>query len=89
MSGGRGGRTRFRTQHEIDGGDGYTVYGQLVDADTAAAERAIPLEVLDEASVTGDVTRDEYVTYDDVEVDKDSFIHKLQQLQKKNLWAKV
>ena len=65
----------------LDGGGGFTVYGTLVDADTAAEERYVPFELLEDATVTREVAQDEVVTYDDVEVDDDSFIYTLRRLQ--------
>ncbi|WP_254544687.1 NAD(P)H-dependent oxidoreductase [Halomarina pelagica] len=70
---------------ELDGGGGYTVYGVLVDADDADAERYVPFEILDGATVTSEVGSDEIVTYDDVELDGDSFIYHLRQVQDSTL----
>ena len=69
----------------IDGGGGYTVYGRLVDADLAAKERFVPLELLDGATVTRGVAQDDVVTYGDVEVDTESFIYGLRQSQEDTL----
>ncbi|WP_435181381.1 NAD(P)H-dependent oxidoreductase [Halorussus sp. AFM4] len=66
---------------EIDGGGGYTVYGLLEDADTAKEEGHVPFELLDGAEVITDVARDEILTYDDVELNEDSFIYRLRRLQ--------
>jgi predicted homoserine dehydrogenase-like protein len=70
---------------EIDGGGGYTVYGRLVDADAATEAGHVPLELLDGATVTGEVARDEVVTYDDVDLDETSFLYTLRQLQEETL----
>lgn len=66
---------------EIDGPGGYTVYGSVEDADVAAEEEYVPLELLTGAEVVGSVDTDEIVTYGDVEVQKDSFLYQLRQLQ--------
>lgn len=65
---------------ELDGSGGYTVYGLLVDAETAAANDYVPFELLDGAEVAAEVETDEIVTYDDVAVNEDSFIYRLRQL---------
>jgi len=66
---------------EIDGGGGYTVYGHLVAAEDADDAGYVPMELIDGATVTSSVERDEVLTYDDVTVDKDSFIYRLRRLQ--------
>jgi predicted homoserine dehydrogenase-like protein len=66
---------------ELDGGGGYTVYGLLVDAETATEEDYVPLELLDDATVTTDLEKDDIVTFDDVEVDQESFLYRLRMLQ--------
>lgn len=65
----------------IDGGGGYTVYGQLESADQASEEGYVPLELLEDAKVTSTVAKDEVLTYDDVELDKEKFIYRLRMLQ--------
>jgi predicted homoserine dehydrogenase-like protein len=70
---------------EIDGGGGYTVYGRIESADAAATEDHVPLELLDGAEVVGPVATDEVVTYDDVELDTDSFVYHLRRLQEETL----
>ena len=66
---------------ELDGGGGYTVYGVLVDADDADSAGYVPFELLDGATVTADVDVDGIVTYDDVELDRDSFVYHLRRIQ--------
>jgi predicted homoserine dehydrogenase-like protein len=66
---------------KLDGGGGYTVYGLLEEADTAEDQDHVPLELLDGAEVTTEVARDGIITYDDVELNKDSFLYRLRQLQ--------
>ena len=70
---------------EVDGGGGYTVYGRLESAEAAMDEGHVPLELLDGAKVVGPVGQDEVVTYDDVELDTDSFIYHLRRLQEETL----
>lgn len=66
---------------ELDGGGGYTVYGVLVDADDADAGEYVPFELLDGATVTRAVGTDDIVTYDDIELDRDSFLYHLRRIQ--------
>ena len=70
---------------EIDGGGGNTVYGSLDSAQAAASQNAVPFELLDGAELVREVERDEVVTYNDVEVEKDSFIYHLRQVQEEVL----
>jgi predicted homoserine dehydrogenase-like protein len=69
----------------IDGGGGYTVYGRLESADDAARADHVPLELLDGAEVVEPVARDEVVSYDDVELETDSFLYHLRRLQEETL----
>lgn len=70
---------------ELDGGGGYTVYGTLETADRAAREEHVPFELLDGAEVVEAVPQDNVVTYDDVRLDDDTFIHTLRRLQDERL----
>ena len=62
---------------EIDGGGGYTVYGRLEQAEEAKRERYVPLELLKGATLNTPVKRDEVITFDDVDIDEDSFCYRL------------
>ena len=66
---------------ELDGGGGYTVYGFLEDAATASERDHVPFELLDGAEVVSTVEKDEIIRYEDVDLDTDSFIYRLRQLQ--------
>jgi len=70
---------------ELDGGGGYTVYGRLVTSEAAEANDYVPFELLDEAVVETQLEKNEVVTYDDVTLDKDTFIYNLRQLQDETL----
>lgn len=70
---------------ELDGGGGYTVYGRLETAETAAASDHVPFELLDGAVVETDLGRNEVVTYDDVSLEEDTFIYTLRRLQDETL----
>jgi len=66
---------------ELDGGGGYTVYGFLEDAETASERDHVPFELLDGAEVVSTVEEDGIIGYDDVDLDTDSFLYRLRQLQ--------
>jgi len=66
---------------ELDGGGGYTVYGFLEDAETASEREHVPFELLDGAEVVSTVEEDGIIGYDDVDLDTDSFLYRLRQLQ--------
>jgi predicted homoserine dehydrogenase-like protein len=61
----------------IDGGGGETVYGLVERADAAEADSHVPLELLDGAEVLRPVEKDEVISIEDVEVDRDSFLYTL------------
>jgi predicted homoserine dehydrogenase-like protein len=65
----------------LDGGGGYTVYGSLERADIATENNHVPFELLYDAEVTTTLDQDDVVTYDDVSLNRDSFLFKLRQLQ--------
>ncbi len=65
----------------IDGGGGYTVYGQAENADRAAETGCVPFELLAGAEVTAPIARDERVTEDRVEVDTGGFLYRLREEQ--------
>jgi predicted homoserine dehydrogenase-like protein len=65
----------------IDGIGGYTVRGLIEDADIAAAEKMVPLGILNKAKVVRPVKQGQVLTYDDVEVDESSTVVMLRRLQ--------
>lgn len=66
---------------EVDAPGGYTVYGAVEAADVAAEEGYVPLELLTGADVVRDVETDAVLTYDDVDIDRDTVLYQLRQLQ--------
>ncbi|WP_251341297.1 NAD(P)H-dependent oxidoreductase [Haloplanus halophilus] len=76
-----GAKRTLEPGEELDGGGGYTVYGLLEEAETAEEQNHVPFELLDGAEVVSEIAQDEIVTYDDVELDEDSFIYRLRRLQ--------
>lgn len=65
----------------IDGIGGYTVRGMIEDATIAAAEKLVPLGVLNKATVIRPVKQGQVLTYDDVALDESSTIVMLRKLQ--------
>lgn len=70
---------------KLDGGGGSTVYGTLVSADAADDQNQVPLELLEGGKLVNEVKKDEIVTYDDVELEDDTFIYALRNLQEKQI----
>ena len=64
----------------IDGGGGETVYGLVERADAAEADGHVPLELLDGAELRRPVEKDEVLSVEDVELDEDSFLYTLRDL---------
>jgi predicted homoserine dehydrogenase-like protein len=66
----------------LDGIGGYTVYGTIEIAEVAKQEKAVPLGLINrKTKLIRDVKKGELVTYNDIELDTDSFIVQLRQLQ--------
>ncbi len=66
----------------LDGIGGYTVYGTIESAVIAKQEKAVPLGLINrKTKLIRDVKKGELVTYDDIELDTNSFIVQLRQLQ--------
>jgi predicted homoserine dehydrogenase-like protein len=65
----------------IVGGGGDTIYGELEAAETADHDSLVPFELLRGATVTQPVAQDEHLSTADVELDTDSVLYHLRQLQ--------
>lgn len=65
----------------IDGAGGASVYSLVDDYQTCKQENIVPLALLTNAKLTRDVERDEVITYDMVEINKDSELYHLRRLQ--------
>lgn len=63
----------------LDGEGGYTVYGLLVEADQATSENLLPIGLCHGARLTRPVTRDQIVSYADVDMPTGGFAHKLRE----------
>jgi len=65
----------------LDGGGGYAVYGLAERADIAREENLLPLGLAEGIRVAKEVPPDGVISYDDVELDEDSFLLKLRREQ--------
>jgi len=67
----------------LDGGGGYTVYGVAEKAEVAREEDLLPLGLAEGVHVKKKIPPDGIITYDDVELNEDSFLLKLRRIQDK------
>jgi predicted homoserine dehydrogenase-like protein len=66
----------------LDGIGGYTVYGTIDTYETAKEENLLPIGLINENTIVKrDIKKGELITYDMVELDKDTMIYKLRQMQ--------
>jgi predicted homoserine dehydrogenase-like protein len=65
----------------LDGGGGYTVYGLAENADIAREENLLPLGLAEDINVVRKISEDSVITYDDVELNENSFLLKLRRMQ--------
>ena len=70
----------------LDGGGGYMLYGVAEQADIARKENCLPLGLADNIKVVKRIPPDGVLTYDDVELNEDSFILKLRRIQDKTFY---
>jgi predicted homoserine dehydrogenase-like protein len=74
-------KRRLKPGEILDGGGGYAVYGLAERANTAREENLLPLGLAEGIRVTKEIPPDGVVSYDDVELDEDSFLLKLRREQ--------
>jgi predicted homoserine dehydrogenase-like protein len=65
----------------IDGAGGFAVYSLVDDYETCKQENVVPLGLLTNAKLTRDVEKDQVITYDMVEINKESALYHLRCLQ--------
>lgn len=65
----------------LDGGGGFTVYALNDCFEVVKEENLVPFGLLDNAKVVRKVNKDQLITYNDVEVNKDTTIYHLRKLQ--------
>ncbi len=70
----------------LDGGGGYTTYGLAEKAGVAREENLLPLGLAENIRVVKEVPPDSVVSYDDVELNEDSFLLKLRRKQDKTFY---
>jgi predicted homoserine dehydrogenase-like protein len=61
-------KTELFSGTELHGYGGFHLYGQCENADLAAAERLLPIGLAEGCRLKRDVSRDAFLTYDDVEL---------------------
>lgn len=61
----------------LDGLGGYTIYGQCENAETARDERLLPYGVAEGCMLKRDISRDQVISYNDVELPEGRLIDKL------------
>lgn len=66
---------------ELDGFGGYTVYGSIAKASKAKEENLLPISLAKGAKVKTSIEEGEKISYDMVEVKKDSVLYELRSLQ--------
>jgi len=67
----------------LDGGGGYTLYGVAEKAEIAREENCLPLGLAENIKIVKKIPPDGVLTYDDVELNEDSFLLKLRRVQDK------
>ncbi len=65
----------------LDGGGGYTVYGLAEKAEIARKENLLPIGLAEDIEVIRKIPEDGVITYDDVELNENSFLLKLRRIQ--------
>lgn len=72
----------LKTGERLDGIGGYTVYGTIDTYETAKEENLLPIGLINENTIVKrDIKKGELITNDMVELDKDTMIYKLRQMQ--------
>lgn len=72
----------LKTGERLDGIGGYTVYGTIDTYETAKEENLLAIGLINENTIAKrDIKKGELITYDMVELDKDTMIYKLRQMQ--------
>jgi predicted homoserine dehydrogenase-like protein len=65
----------------LDGGGGFTVYAQVEKAEVARNENALPFGFAEKIKTTRPVKKNQILSYEDVELERDDFLYKLRQIQ--------
>lgn len=72
----------LKAGERLDGIGGYTVYGTIDTYETAKEENLLPIGLINENTIVKrDIKKGELIAYDMVELDKDTMIYKLRQMQ--------
>jgi predicted homoserine dehydrogenase-like protein len=76
-------KTDLQAGKILDGIGGYDIYGQCENALPARKENLLPIGLAEGAILKHDIRKDEVITFDDVELDKNTLVYKLYQEQLK------
>jgi predicted homoserine dehydrogenase-like protein len=76
----------LKPRDTLDGGGGYTLYGLAEKADIAREENLLPLGLAENICMAKKVPSDGVLTYDDVELNEDSFLLRLRRIQDKTFY---
>jgi predicted homoserine dehydrogenase-like protein len=79
-------KKQLKPRDILDGGGGYTTYGLAEKAEIARNENLLPLGLAENIRVVKKIPPDGVVSYDDVELNEDSFLLKLRRNQDKTFY---
>jgi predicted homoserine dehydrogenase-like protein len=70
-------KTDLEAGQTLDGLGGYSLYGQCENADIASAERLLPIGVAEGCKLKRNISKDQVLTYDDIQLPEGRLIDKL------------
>ena len=70
-------KTDLKAGKVLDGLGGYDTYGQCENATTARQENLLPIGLAEGATLKRDLSRDDVITFDDVELPAEDLIQRL------------
>jgi predicted homoserine dehydrogenase-like protein len=70
-------KTYLRSGRKLDGLGGYDTYGQCENATAARQENLLPIGLAEGAVLKRDMEKDQYITFDDVELDENTPVMRL------------
>lgn len=73
----------------LDGIGGYDVYGQCENAEIARRENLLPIGLAEGATLKRNVKKDDIISLDDVEIDRETLVYKLFMEQSKRFFPEL